>query len=488
MRGVKTMKIMTFVLLLGVTAFIGACNNLAEKANRKQPTYTVGLVVSGLKAQDQGLVIQSNAADNLSINTNGSFTFKTALEQSSSYEVTVLNQPSNPSQTCSVENGSGKIGTAPVQNVIINCAPTVISGKFSGSGTVSIYTFSKNTKNLMASADFIDAFEVGIEPTISDHYVLVEISKAKYKETPYGDEVGFLDNQKMAAVGRRISGEKAVIHVTPMTHVMTAYILYLLNKDYTLEEAYNTALNVFNEMYDIDITEEPFLITDNIIANSIDVSQFRYGLLLSGISRMMLGLNPSGITRFSPYNSVELSQAAYLDLKGDGMVDGKNSGVDIYIDNAIYDSEYLRHKLAINIFGVAKEFLQPTPTDKTAYLTVSQKINDQTNILFNNVTPVALDEGGPRALSHLNIFRFEPYGGIGGTATYRASVRDLLEVSSIEYFIDEKLVYKEANPSVGNFTFTYNLALLSLTPGEHSFKMLVTNILGSTGGVSFPFF
>jgi hypothetical protein len=80
-------------------------------------TYTIGGSVSGLSGT--GLVLQDNGGNNLSINANGSFTFTAAV--SSTYEVTVLTQPSNPSQNCLVANGNGT-ATANVTNVQVTCA------------------------------------------------------------------------------------------------------------------------------------------------------------------------------------------------------------------------------------------------------------------------------------------------------------------------------------------------------------------------------
>ena len=79
-------------------------------------TYTIGGSISGLNGT---VVLQNNAGDNLSTSSNGSFTFATALNDSSNYVVSVLTQPSG--QTCSVTSGSGAISGANVTNVAVNC-------------------------------------------------------------------------------------------------------------------------------------------------------------------------------------------------------------------------------------------------------------------------------------------------------------------------------------------------------------------------------
>ena len=71
--------------------------------------YAVGVTVSGLGAGD--VVLQNNGGDNLSISTDGSYTFNTQLDDLSSYAATVLTNPTNPNQTCGVAGGDNLDGT-----------------------------------------------------------------------------------------------------------------------------------------------------------------------------------------------------------------------------------------------------------------------------------------------------------------------------------------------------------------------------------------
>lgn len=83
-------------------------------------TYTVSVTVSGLAGS--GLVLRNNGGDNLAVSGNGTVSFATALTSGGAYAVTVGTQPSTPTQTCTVTNGNGTIGTANVTTVAVNCA------------------------------------------------------------------------------------------------------------------------------------------------------------------------------------------------------------------------------------------------------------------------------------------------------------------------------------------------------------------------------
>jgi hypothetical protein len=102
---------------------------------------SVGGSVSGLVGS--GLVLQNNGGDDLAVTANGAFTFSTLVAQGAPYAVTVKTQPSSPTQTCIVTNGTGTVGAAEVTNVAVSCstsAPTFTIGGavagLTGSGLV----------------------------------------------------------------------------------------------------------------------------------------------------------------------------------------------------------------------------------------------------------------------------------------------------------------------------------------------------------------
>lgn len=94
-------------------------------------TFAVGGTISGLKGA--GLVLQNNAGDDLPVDANGAFKFKTKVDAGTKFAVTVKTQPSGPAQTCTVNGGTGTVGSGDVTSVAISCA----DDKFTVGGTVS---------------------------------------------------------------------------------------------------------------------------------------------------------------------------------------------------------------------------------------------------------------------------------------------------------------------------------------------------------------
>ena len=96
-------------------------------------TYTIGGTVSGLAVGTQ-MVLQDNGGDNLTVTTNGAFTFATALGTGVNYAVTVNTQPTG--QTCAVSQGTGTTGSTNVANVAVTCSANAVS-TYSIGGTLS---------------------------------------------------------------------------------------------------------------------------------------------------------------------------------------------------------------------------------------------------------------------------------------------------------------------------------------------------------------
>ncbi|MEA3175323.1 MAG: hypothetical protein QOF42_2734, partial [Gammaproteobacteria bacterium] len=102
--------------------------------------YRVGGTLTGLHGT--GLVLQDNSGKQLTLDANGEFTLGDRLQNKDSYSVTVVTQPTNPTQTCAVRNASGTIGKSNVTNVIVNCTE---AGRFA-------YVANQLSNNLSAYA------------------------------------------------------------------------------------------------------------------------------------------------------------------------------------------------------------------------------------------------------------------------------------------------------------------------------------------------
>lgn len=109
------MRFLRFAVL-GLLAGCGGGGGGGDDTPPPPPTFTVGGTISGLLG---GVVLQNNGAGNLSVSSNGAFTFTGSVTSGAAYNVTVLTQPGL--QTCTVSNGSGS-ASANVTNIVVACA------------------------------------------------------------------------------------------------------------------------------------------------------------------------------------------------------------------------------------------------------------------------------------------------------------------------------------------------------------------------------
>ncbi len=105
------MKTVMWIGLLGMTLLMSSCIFGGP--------YTVGGTVTGLTGS--GLVLQNSSGKYLTVTASGSFTFPSGLNDGQTYSVTVRTQPSNPTQTCTVSDGTGTIDKADVTDVLVSC-------------------------------------------------------------------------------------------------------------------------------------------------------------------------------------------------------------------------------------------------------------------------------------------------------------------------------------------------------------------------------
>lgn len=109
-------------ILVAMSSLIGCGGGGASGSSGTSPTCTactVGGAVSGLNA-GQSAVILNNGGDPHTLSSNGSFTFDKPAVYGGAYDVTV--QSHTPGITCSVNDGSGTVGTSSVTNIAVSCA------------------------------------------------------------------------------------------------------------------------------------------------------------------------------------------------------------------------------------------------------------------------------------------------------------------------------------------------------------------------------
>lgn len=133
------------------TGTVSTVNILSVTVSCTTNFYTVSGTVSNLTGS--GLVLQTNGSNNLAVPTNGTYTLAT-LASGSNYTVTVLTQPTSPSQTCTIANDAGMVTGSNVTNVAITCTTNnyTVGGSVSGLTGSGLVLQTNGANNLPVSA------------------------------------------------------------------------------------------------------------------------------------------------------------------------------------------------------------------------------------------------------------------------------------------------------------------------------------------------
>ena len=132
---------------------------------------SIGGNLTGLSS-GQSVVIQNNSTDDLTLNSNGSFSFSKAIEAKGSYSVTVLTQPSG--QTCTPTKATGTIdlNQTNVNDVLITCVVgtgATLGGTVTGLKTGNSLVLSINN-SLPQTVRAIGSFTFSTVPAAGTSY------------------------------------------------------------------------------------------------------------------------------------------------------------------------------------------------------------------------------------------------------------------------------------------------------------------------------
>jgi len=153
--------------------------------------YPIQVAVSGLVSAATTLILQNNGQDNLIVSQNGVNNFDTSIANGEAYHVSVLQQPADPDQVCTVENASGNVGDAVVTNIVVTCAGVSgysIGGSVSGlKGKGLILALANEIKVINADGNFTfntlltdgNDYSVSISQQPSQPTQLCDISQAE---------------------------------------------------------------------------------------------------------------------------------------------------------------------------------------------------------------------------------------------------------------------------------------------------------------------
>jgi hypothetical protein len=133
MMAMRELKATVIIAVLAVLAVCGGCS---KKHGSTPPAatsvYSISVAAEKVKGSGLKLLMNGNNGDALYIGKNQTYRFRTQLASGESYDITVDQQPTGPSQTCTLTKGAGVVDGRNI-TATVSCT----TNKYTVGGTVT---------------------------------------------------------------------------------------------------------------------------------------------------------------------------------------------------------------------------------------------------------------------------------------------------------------------------------------------------------------
>ncbi len=106
--------------LVRVTVLAVAALGLAACGGGDSGRISLGGTVDGLRGS--GLAVAVNGGTPTALTADGAFTLPVTIAVGGTYHVSVVAQPTAPSQTCVIANGDGQAGARDISSIAVTCS------------------------------------------------------------------------------------------------------------------------------------------------------------------------------------------------------------------------------------------------------------------------------------------------------------------------------------------------------------------------------
>ncbi len=313
--------------------------------------------------------------------------------------------------------------------------------------------------------------------------ILLETCNGNYTEEFSGVNVTLNQTTCLKAFTFYESGEPVSVMLTPLTTIAAGLVEHKVqNESLNINNAITEAsIAISSIIGGIDIiTTIPADLTTVDIRGQALTDSIRYAFYMAGISGFTAQANlDNNLSEHSTYTSIDFTTIAYNDIRADGMLNGigfdsngNNPGSNLGFGTVSIDANTYRAIVAQNMLRFIGNENNESTITVNDLLPSARSIADSTHGVFDNVTPLPVDEDAPI----INLVN--PEGtAFNGSINYAVTIEDFTIVESVEFFVD--------NVSLGQSTDKVNASIPILTTnyseGEHTIRVVATDALGNEG-------
>lgn len=345
-------------------------------------------------------------------------------------------------------------------------------------GVVKIYSFASGQPGAVLGTGATDPqgkFSISIQS--ENQPILIAVTGGRYIEEASGKIVELQDGQALYAVQNFVMSQPVSVAVSYYTTVAAGYAEYLVGKGSSASAAVDEVNAQFTSALAFDVlTAQPLDITDVANATPWLTAGHEYGFSLAALSGWTLSASrTNGVADHELYNSIRFIQAAYSDIRADGLLDGKGSQGPLSMGVVPLTTRVYRHELAVQALSMANSTANHTTLTATQLVDTAKHLNDSTAAVFGSDPVVSLDEGGPE-ISNLSIANGAP---VSGVVAFSAQVLSVVPLATVAVIVDS------GTPVPGDVAApSFSIDTRTLPDGVHTLGLQAIDVTGVSASTS----
>ncbi|MCW9023060.1 MAG: Ig-like domain-containing protein [Gammaproteobacteria bacterium] len=344
-------------------------------------------------------------------------------------------------------------------------------------GEVSAYRFEQGVKGeLLGTATTDGSGLYSLDIVADDTPIWLEIKNGYYYEEASGRKIQLNQDAeyRLVAVTHYVSGQSVDISLTFLTTLAAGYTEYLIAHGTTVDNAIITANNAMSAWVGFDIsTTHPLDVSDFANATPILSSRHKAGFIAAGISEFTRQIHVNaGQPEHLVWPSIGFVQAAYEDIKADGLLDGFNASGRVSLGAVSFDATTYRETLGVRILQFAQGARNATSLVASDIEEFISPFSAYSSAVFNNV------ETADVTLRVPSVTDFLPASGDTLTNAFRirAKVSDDYGIAEVSIYVDGALVSDAVDTASPALDYDFQL----LPEGQHTVSIVATNVLGKS--------
>ena len=354
-------------------------------------------------------------------------------------------------------------------------------------GLVSVYDFTDGVRaeTPITTATTDNEGRYALTLAVSDRPLLIEVTageSGRYVEEASGKSIPLRPDDVMRAVVNYTAGQMPEIPVTFYSNLAAGLATYNISQGVDVAIAIDGANEKMTGLLGFDILETvPHDITDYKNSAPVFNDSLQYGFFTAAVSqwtaRASILNNHPGV--HDVIYSMMFAQLAYEDIRYDGLLNGQGVDGVVAAGTIPLSSDVYRNEFALSMLALSKSDSNRTGATFNHVLGLSNRLNTATSDFFTGDTK-ALNADLPV----VTLLSIDDGDTLTGLETIVVHASDRVGLASAEILIDgERKRYSENNP--GNISFDLNT--LEYANGEHSFKLMLTNIIEAVLEVNLTF-